>query len=57
MAENNRYPTAPGLTGLKLPREYILSRIGSIAHLFSGTIAVTGLMALSTIIAARALGP
>ena len=57
MPENNRYPTAPGLTGLKLPREYILSRIGSIAHLFSGTIAVTGLMALSTIIAARALGP
>ena len=57
MPENNRYPTVPGLGGIGLPREYIVSRLGSIAHLFSGTLAVTGLMALSTIVAARALGP
>ncbi|MEN7538011.1 lipopolysaccharide biosynthesis protein [Aurantiacibacter sp. DGU5] len=33
------------------------SRIGSIMHLMSGSFAVAGIMALSTVVAARALGP
>tara|TARA_A100001391_G_scaffold99255_4_gene65928 strand:- start:34251 stop:35612 length:1362 start_codon:yes stop_codon:yes gene_type:complete len=35
----------------------LLSRLGSIMHLMSGSFAVSALMALSTVVAARALGP
>ena len=42
---------------MALSAEYMRSRLGSLGHLLSGTVAVTGLMALSTIVAARALGP
>ena len=34
-----------------------LSRLGSIAHLLTGSFAVAAVMALSTVVAARALGP
>ncbi|MEL7197055.1 MAG: oligosaccharide flippase family protein [Pseudomonadota bacterium] len=37
--------------------DMLRSRLGSIAHLLTGSIAVAGLMAVSTVIAARALGP
>ncbi|MEM6909036.1 MAG: lipopolysaccharide biosynthesis protein [Pseudomonadota bacterium] len=37
--------------------EMLRSRLASIMHLLTGSIAVAGLMAISTVIAARALGP
>ena len=37
--------------------ELLRSRLGSILHLLTGSIAVAALMALSTVVAARALGP
>ncbi|MEL7190245.1 MAG: lipopolysaccharide biosynthesis protein [Pseudomonadota bacterium] len=44
------------LSGL-FANDMLRSRLGSIAHLLTGSIAVAGLMAVSTVIAARALGP
>ncbi|MEE4201436.1 lipopolysaccharide biosynthesis protein [Erythrobacter sp.] len=38
-------------------RGVIMSRLGSIAHLMTGSFAVAAVMALSTVVAARALGP
>ncbi|GMN04236.1 lipopolysaccharide biosynthesis protein [Erythrobacter sp. MTPC3] len=39
------------------PRGVLRSRLESIAHLLTGSIAVAALMAVSTVVAARALGP
>ncbi|WP_338240836.1 lipopolysaccharide biosynthesis protein [Aurantiacibacter hainanensis] len=45
------------LSPAKAEGNIFLSRLGSIAHLLTGSFAVAAVMALSTVVAARALGP